>query len=189
MTRLDVVVKQPFNVCSVGEDTKILSELAICEYFDGCKVLDIGTGTGYIAISLAKLGAIVHATDVDENVLIIAEENAKLNNTKIKLIKSNLFESISEKYDIITFNPPISNAPSILKNFVRKIPLIKYIVPLYLSAFKPHRKILQNFLNNAKKHLTSNGKIITTAPLCYFEKIAEKEGFKKLKHVKETKIL
>ena len=78
------------------------------------KIIDIGTGTGCIAISLAKnlKNAEVFAVDVSQEALKIAQENAKLNNVDISFIKADILKpSHSEletesKFDIIVSNPP-----------------------------------------------------------------------------------
>jgi len=78
---------------------------------DNLNILDIGTGSGCIAISLAKaLHANVSALDVSKEALKIANENAKINKVSIHLIENNILDSkdlkFSEKLDIIVSNPP-----------------------------------------------------------------------------------
>jgi len=74
-------------------------------------VLDIGTGSGCIAISLAKYlpGAKITAVDISQEALKIAQENAVLNNTDVKFIHSDLFTDYRlpiTDYDMIISNPP-----------------------------------------------------------------------------------
>lgn len=71
------------------------------------KILDIGTGTGCIAISLKKeLNASVTASDISKKALEVARKNAILNKVDINFILSDVFSNIKDKYHIIISNPP-----------------------------------------------------------------------------------
>ncbi|WP_028871855.1 peptide chain release factor N(5)-glutamine methyltransferase [Psychroserpens burtonensis] len=79
------------------------------------KILDIGTGTGCIAISLAKhlLNTKVSALDVSEEALVIAQQNAELNVVNVEFIHDDILNSrqtelvsVFHKYDVIVSNPP-----------------------------------------------------------------------------------
>ncbi len=70
-------------------------------------VLDIGTGSGVIAITLAlETGAKLTAVDVSEPALELALENAGKNGVQVNFIHSNLFENVNGKFDYIVSNPP-----------------------------------------------------------------------------------
>ncbi|ULC60628.1 peptide chain release factor N(5)-glutamine methyltransferase [Flaviramulus sp. BrNp1-15] len=77
---------------------------------DKLSVLDIGTGSGCIAISLAKNlpNTKVYALDVSAEALHIAKQNAKLNEVDIEFIEASILEQpiIDEEFDIIVSNPP-----------------------------------------------------------------------------------
>jgi release factor glutamine methyltransferase len=74
------------------------------------KILDIGTGSGCIAVSLAKNlpNAKVYAIDVSEEALAVAKETAKLNGVEIYFINADILEvnDLDDKFDIIVSNPP-----------------------------------------------------------------------------------
>ena len=70
-------------------------------------VLDLCTGSGCIAISLKKnVLCDVTASDISDGALEVADCNIKNNNVIIKLIKSDLFNNINDKFDVIISNPP-----------------------------------------------------------------------------------
>ena len=92
-------------------DTEILVEEVIARKINAKKILDMCTGSGAIAVSLAKYldNVEITAVDISEKSLDVAKTNAKNNEieNKITFIESNLFENIvNEKYDIIVSNPP-----------------------------------------------------------------------------------
>ena len=78
--------------------------------FTNLKILDIGTGSGCIGISLAKniSDAQVFAIDISEKALATAKENAALNKVVIELIQKNILEAndLEQQFDIIVSNPP-----------------------------------------------------------------------------------
>lgn len=90
-------------------DTEILVEKALAWMKPGARVLDIGTGSGAIAVSLAKLGrpAQVTAADVSDRALEIARQNAERNGAAVEFVKSDCFSALKgRKYDMIVSNPP-----------------------------------------------------------------------------------
>lgn len=90
-------------------DTEILVEKALAWMKPGARVLDIGTGSGAIAVSLAKLGrqAQVTAVDVSNRALEIARRNAERNGAAVEFVKSDCFSALKgRKYDMIVSNPP-----------------------------------------------------------------------------------
>ena len=101
----DVLIPRP--------DTEILVEevINIAKRINAKKILDLCTGSGAIAISLAKYieNSEITAVDISKKALNVAKKNAKNNEVEnqITFIESNLFEKVKkEKYDMIVSNPP-----------------------------------------------------------------------------------
>lgn len=106
------------------EDTEILVLEAIKQ--NKKRILDLCTGSGCIAISLAKYieDSKIDAVDVCEKALNVARRNADLNGVDINFICSNLFENVFDKYDMIVSNPPYIRTSEIdgLQNEVKREP-------------------------------------------------------------------
>ncbi len=75
---------------------------------DNISIIDLGTGSGCIAITLKKVfsSSDVDAVDISVNALEIARENAILNNVDVNFIEGNMLDKINKKYDLIISNPP-----------------------------------------------------------------------------------
>ena len=100
------------NVLTPRNDSEILIEAVLSNYNnmqEGLKILDLGTGSGCLILSLLKMykNASGLAVDISEKALKVARQNAenlKINN--IKFLKNNWNDNIEEKFDIIISNPP-----------------------------------------------------------------------------------
>lgn len=157
---------------------------------DSLKILDIGTGSGCIAISLAKNlpNAKVSALDISEEALNVAKNNAAMNQVKVDFVQADILtiEKLSTNFDIIVSNPPyvretekarmqqnvLSNEPHLALFIKDENPLLFY----------------DKIAELAKKHLTKNG-------VLYFEinqylgmetvDLLESKGFKNVELKKD----
>ena len=108
-TFMDLEFKVNSSVLIPRPETEELVRLMLKENLDGKEILDVGTGSGCIAISLAKNlpNAKVTALDISIDAIDVAKKNAELNNVEIEFINADIFNYESEKiFDIIVSNPP-----------------------------------------------------------------------------------
>ena len=117
------------NVLIPRPDTEILVEevIKIAQKINKPKILDLCTGSGAIAISIAKNipDAEIYGIDISLKALDIAQKNAKELQANVKFIKSNLYSKLDKmKFDIIVSNPPYIKRRDInyLSEEVRKEP-------------------------------------------------------------------
>lgn len=144
------------NVLIPRADTEILvyKVLELAKKLDNVKIFDLCTGSGCIAISLAKelSNSKVFASDISKDALNIAKENSKINETNIEFFESNLFENIpKQEFDIIVSNPPYINKADmeLLKNDVLNEPhLALYGGTDGLDFYKEISKSAINYLKN-----------------------------------------
>ena len=91
-------------------ETELLAELAVKAAKEGDALLDMCTGSGCIAVALAKYCADRHvsvtAADKSTEALALAAENAAANGAEVRLLESDLFASVEGTFDIIVCNPP-----------------------------------------------------------------------------------
>ena len=163
------------NVLIPRPDTEVLVEevIRICKNKNKKEILELCTGSGVIAISLAKYNENAHiiATDISEKALEVAIKNERqllqqdikqannmqeysLNNGKgqvISFIQSDMFQNIDEKYDIIVSNPPY-----IKKQDIEKYSL-KYEPRLALDGGEDGLKFYRIIIQEGYKYLKPNG--------------------------------
>ena len=150
--------------------------------------LDIGTGTGILACTIAKYTLSKStALDVSDNALKIAEENIKNLDLseKVKTLKSNLFEKVSEKYDLIVSNPPY--IPLSEKAIIQKEVTFDPDLALYTKD-KKGLEFYEKISKNAKNYLNKNGYLLFEMGLGQSEDIKqtlEQEGYKNIQIEKD----
>ena len=145
-------------------ETEELVDLIIKENKDAEKpaIIDIGTGSGCIAISLKKHldTATVYAIDISNAALEVAEKNARQLKTNVNFLEQNILSenlSITEKFDVIVSNPPyipVSEKKLMDKNVVEYEPHIA----LFVDDEDP-LLFYKAILKFAQSSLTANGKI------------------------------
>ena len=146
------------NVLIPEQETELLVEEVI-KHSEGKSVLDMCTGSGCIAISIALFGkpSKVAASDISEKALKVARENAKsLKTGEISFIQGDMFENVTDKFDIIVSIPPYIETGEIdeLMPEVRD-----YIPRLALDGDIDGLKFYRIISKEAVKKLNKNGRI------------------------------
>lgn len=146
------------NVLIPRQDTELLAEHVIsCSA--GKRVIDMCTGSGCIAVSVALLGkpSSVTAVDVSEKALDVARHNADINGVWIDYVKSNLWDEVSEVYDIVVSNPPYIT-DSEMKELM---PEVKDHEPeIALRGGNDGLDYYRRIIAGAGEHLVNNGMIL-----------------------------
>ena len=163
-------------------ETEELVELILSENPEkNLKVLDIGTGSGAIALALAKNRPdwSVTATDISQDALDLSLENANAQNLNLSFIKSDCFSEISAKYDIIVSNPPYisrEDQTEVGLNVLHSEP------HLALFADEDGLAIYRRIAEDSKDYLNDGGKIYLeigykqgqSVPALFMENLPEK---------------
>ena len=141
-------------------ETEILVESAIAELKAEDKVspeiLDLGTGSGCIAVSIAKLlpRAFVWAIDISDEALQLAGENARLNKVEVKFLRMDLFSGLkNKKFDLIISNPPYISAGE-LAGLAKEI---SFEPVLALAAGIDGLDFYRSIISRSTVHLRNNG--------------------------------
>lgn len=154
------------NVLIPQPDTEVLVEESIKKIKEkkNPKVLDLCTGSGNIAISIAKSveNVEIYASDISKKALKVAKKNANNllkseDDTKqIKFLKSNMFKNINEKFDVIVTNPPY-----IKKNEIKELEKeVKKEPKRALNGGKDGLKFYKIIKENVEEYLNDDGVLL-----------------------------
>lgn len=149
------------NVLIPQPDTETLVEEVINEYKEKkCEILDLCTGSGAIAISLAKYinKSNIVASDISMKALQIAKLNAEKNlvRKKIEFIESDMFDKIyKDDFDIVVSNPPYIKT-KVIENLDRQVKNEPYIA---LDGGADGLKFYKIIIENAYKYIKNEGKV------------------------------
>lgn len=148
------------NVLIPRQETEELVEWIINDNLDfqnKVNAIDIGTGSGCIAISLSKKKRNFNLTAIDnsDKALLVAKENARLNKVKINFINNDILKPLNDKtiYDIIISNPPYI-ADSEIKNIEDKVLKFEPYNAIFVDKKNPlifYKAIIDFSLSNLKK--------------------------------------
>ena len=122
------------------------------------KILDLCTGSGIIAITLKKeldqISIDVVASDISEEAIEVAKENAQYHDTDVRFIQSDIFNNIDDKFDIIVSNPPYIDRKD---EVTMQDNVLKYDPHLALFAEEEGMYFYRKIIEQAKDYLKENG--------------------------------
>ena len=122
------------------------------------KILDLCTGSGIIAITLKKelsqFSIDVVASDISEEAIKVAKENAQSHDAIIKFIQSDIFDNIADKFDIIVSNPPYIDRKD---EVTMQDNVLKYDPHLALFAEEEGMYFYREIIEQANDYLNENG--------------------------------
>ena len=124
------------------------------------KILDLCTGSGIIAITLKKeldqISIDVVASDISEEAIEVAKENAQYHDTDVRFIQSDIFNNIDDKFDIIVSNPPYIDRKD---EVTMKENVLNYDPHLALFAEEEGMYFYRKIVEEAKNYLNDSGVI------------------------------
>lgn len=165
-----VAVNAPPWVSAAQEDSRAFAQLVAVEARAGERVLDLGTGTGIIAICLARAGRDVTAADISGAAVRTALSNAKRNGVSFPCHRSDLLSDVPGRFDLIAFNPPYNFRPdtfasNVAKNLVRRVPVVRKSSGLAMPrlVLRFHQQLIERLIREAPAHLNPDGRILLHA--------------------------
>lgn len=141
----EITIECGDEVYEPAEDSILL--LDSVEVAPGERVLEVGCGSGFIALHCAKAGAEVAAVDIDPEAVDCARLNGLRNNLKMDIFQSDLLSSVQGDFDTILFNPPY-------------LPSDEIGDPKW-SGGESGIETTVEFLRQARGHLREGGQILT----------------------------
>ncbi len=163
------------------QDTECLVE-RVLPYVDGKRVLDVCTGSGCIAIAIAKLGKpfIVHGVDISEEALAVARQNATELNASVELFAGDLMTKMDGQYDVIVSNPPYI-PPSVIEGLMPEVRLHEPM--LALDGGQDGLEFYRRIARQAVARLAPNGRLfleIGCEQAAAVAEILQKQGYREV---------
>jgi 16S rRNA G1207 methylase RsmC len=159
----NIHIENAIGVCSVLEDTRLLAQIAA--QGSPLRGLDLGTGTGFVAIYLALAGCNMDAVDLSMRALNAARHNGRLNQVAINFFQSDLFSAVQGHYDIIACNPPMRGNETensrFLTTTLRRIAPLRLLLMRITQPFLKRKRLdfLIKIIRGAQLHLNEDGRL------------------------------
>lgn len=175
----DVLIPRP--------ETELIVEEILKEDLRDKKILDIGTGSGVIAISIDlenKENAKVYASDISKRAIEVSKINANKFHSKVEFIESDLFKNIDEKFNIIVSNPPYLTE----EEYMEVDSLLHHEPKNALVGGEKGFEIYKKIIEKSKDYLFKNGKIFFEIGYLQANVVSDlllKNGYNNIKVIKD----
>ena len=168
------------------QDTETLVEEALKRLSPGMETLDLCTGSGCVIISIMKQKEIKGtASDISKQALLVAKENAKNNQVEVTLVRSDLFQNITGKYDMIVANPPYIPTEDI----GLLMPEVRNFEPVdALDGREDGMYFFREIVKGSRQYLKSNGYLCMEIGRDQGSRVAllmEENGYRNVKVVRD----
>lgn len=169
------------DVLTPRVETEQMVEWAIKDAPQGSRLIDIGTGSGAIAIAIAKHrpDLEIWATDVTDEALAVAMRNIKAHKVEVKLVKSDLFDGVEGTFDTVVTNLPYLQDDAQLMPEVQKEPAVA------LHGGPDGLDLYRRFLRQLPEHLEAGGRLFTECDPWQHASLTEEAGKINLSPVRE----
>lgn len=146
------------HVLSPRVDTEVLVEQALKYVKPNDRVLDLCTGSGCIAVSIAKqVDAYVEGCDISKKALKVARKNVKKHNVKVDIYQSNMFSNVQGKFNVIVSNPPYIET-EVVKTLDKEV--VEHDPMIALDGGNDGLKFYREIANNIKNYLLDGGVLL-----------------------------
>jgi len=152
----DVLIPRPETEILVDTALRYLSDTDIARRT--LRILDLGTGSGCIAVSLAKLlsNSIIDAIDISEAALRVARKNSRLHKARVNFMQSDLFDNPKLRVD--NYNLIISNPPYIPRGEIINLqPEISFEPAIALDGGKDGLHFYRQIVGQSTRYLKTGG--------------------------------
>ena len=168
------------------QDTEVLVE-EVLKYCGDADVIDLCTGSGCIAVSLAKLGNCrsVTATDIEQDALELAVHNSIVHDVYIEFIWSDIWNSVTGIYDIVVANPPYIRS-DVIPTLMREVK--DHEPGIALDGGEDGLYFYRKIINGLDDHLRGEGRVFFEIGYDQADDVSgllKRAGFDEIKVVKD----